>query len=286
MKRLSKLNFTETRPEIIRSKRFFGLIYGIVAGITFACASWGLDGYVLSQSHGYLPWFNLVAGIILCSAFGGLQGWLTARMESSLLGLVFWFFSSLFFAWLTVALPLQITPFIVSKIDPNLGALLDYGNNIEFIFRFGVALAWVAPFSLMIGITQLPVIEPAVFSTSIFGKLGPFFFCIVVMGISGFVSDSLINAQFRAALTGMDSTIQFVVDNKGNSDVDPILSREMHARSLVTMEEQVTETRHLFIGSYDEYLGEIHVLVNFDGAWIDCDVFYGQPSTCKNAVEK
>ncbi len=286
MEKLSKLNFSEVRPEVIRSKRFFGMLYGMVAGVSFAFASWGLDGYILSKSHGYLPWFNLIAGIILCAIFGGIQGWLTSRMENSLFGLLFWFISSLFFAWLTVALPLQITPFIVSKFNPELGALLDYSNNIEFAFRFGVALAWVAPFSVMIGVTQLPVIEPAVFSVSVFGKLKPFFFCIVVMAISGFVSDNLINAQFRNAITGIDNTIQFVVDNQGNTDIDPALTREMHARAFSTLEKYIKPSRHLFVGSYDEFLGEIHVLVNFDGTWIDCDVFYGQPSTCKLAIQE
>jgi hypothetical protein len=286
MKAPNKLNFSEVRPEILRSKRTFGIFYGITAGIAFACASWGLDGYLLSQSHGYLPWFNLAAGILLCALMSGLQGWLTARMENSLLGLVFWFISSLFFAWLIVSLPLQITPYLISKINPQLGALLDYSHNIEFIFRFGVALAWIAPFALIIGITQIPMIEPAVFSTSIFGRLKPYFFCIVVMGISGFVSDNLINAQFRNAVMGMDKTIQFVVDNKDNPDPDPLLSREMHAAALKTVEDQVQDSRHLFVGSYDEYLGEIHVMVNFVGPWLDCRVMYGQPSSCKLAGQQ
>jgi hypothetical protein len=284
MKRLSKIDFSEARPEVVRSKRTFGMFYGIIAGITFACASWGWDGYLLSKSHGYLPWLNLAAGMILCSIIGGLMGWLTARLEKSLLGVFFWFISSLFFAWLAIALPLQVAPYIVSTLNPQLGALLNYGSNIEFIFRFGVALAWIAPFALIVGVLQLPTIEPAVFSTSIFGKLIPFFICIVIMGISGIVSDSLINEQFRSAITGVDKAIQFVVDNKNNSNIDAALSRQVHARAFSTVGEYVKESRHLFVGSYDEYLGEIHVMVNFDGPWIDCNVLYGQPSTCKIAA--
>ena len=84
MKRLSKLDLSAERPEVIRSKRIFGMVYGIMAGITFACASWGMDGYLLSQLHGYLPWFNLIAGMILCSIVAGTLGWLTARLEKSL----------------------------------------------------------------------------------------------------------------------------------------------------------------------------------------------------------
>jgi hypothetical protein len=286
MRKLNRLDFSEVRPEVIQSKRYLGLLYGICAGITFAFASWGMDGFLLSKSHGYLPWLNLVEGAVLCTFVGGLQGWLTARFENSLLGLVFWCCSSLFFAWLTVSLPLQITPYVVSKINPRLGSLLNYSENIAFIFRFGVALVWVTPFTLIIGITQLPITESAVFSTSVFGRLIPFFFCIIVMGISGYVSDSLINAQFRTAIRGIDNTIQFVVENKYNKNIDPALSREMRAASLIDVQEYVKSSRHLFVGSFDEFLGELHVFVNFDGPWIDCDILYGQPISCELAVKK
>jgi hypothetical protein len=286
MKHLSKIDFSEESPDVIRSKRIYGMLYGIVAGITFASASWGWDAYLLSKFHGYLPWFSLVAGIILCAIVGGVLGWLTARTQNSLLGLIFWLLAAIFFAWLVVSLPLQIAPYIISKINPQLGKLLDYSKNIEFIFRFSVALAWVIPFALIIGVTQLPITEPAIFSTSGFGKLKPFFFCVIVMAISGFVSDSLINEHFRNAIMGIDKTIQFVVDNKNNDDIDPALSREMHARALSTVEEYIQDSRHLFVGEYDEFLGEIHVMVDFDGTWIDCDVIYNQPSNCKIAIEK
>ncbi|MCE9645116.1 MAG: hypothetical protein K8S20_03870 [Chloroflexi bacterium] len=286
MTRLRKLDFSEARHDIVRSKRTFGILYGIIAGITFACASWGPDGYLLSHAHGYLPWFNLAAGILLCALCAGLLSWLTERTGSSLLGMAFWFISAMIFAWLIVSLPLQIAPFMISKFNPGLGAFLDYSSDIELPVRFGVALAWIAPFTLIIGVTQIPMIEPAVFSTSVFGKIKPFLFCIIVMAISGFISDNLVNAQLRSAITGLDNAIQFVVDNQGNDNLDPALSREIHASALRTVEQYVGPERSLFIGSFDNELGEIHVLVHFDGPWLDCRVLYGQPSTCSTAVEK
>ena len=262
------------------------MLYGMIAGLTFAVASWGLDGYILSNSHAYFPWTMLITGMIFCAILSGIVGWLTARSESSLLGVVFWIISSLFFAWIIVVLPLQINPFIASKLDPQLGALLNYKEDFEFAFRFGVSLAWVLPFMLIVGVTQLPISEPAVFSTSIFGKIAPLLFCIVVMSIGGSITDNLINSHFRAGIAALDNTIQFVLDNKNNVNVDKALSREMHARSLSTVEEYVQESRHLFVSSYDEYLGDLHVLVKFDDQWVDCNVLYSQPVSCKIAEGK
>jgi hypothetical protein len=280
MKPLSKFDNINARSEVIKLKKKFGMLFGMVAGLTFAITSWGWDGYLMSRSHAYFPWIMLITGAIFCAILGGIVGWLTARSESSLLGLVFWITSSAFFAWIMVALPLQINPFIVSKLDPQLGRLLDYEKGAEFAFRFGVALSWVVPFMLIIGVTQVPISESAVFSTSLFGKIVPILFCIVVMSISGAITDNLINSHFRSAITALDSTIQFVLDNKNNENVNNALSREMHAGALNTVKEYVQESRRLYVRSYDEALGDLHILVKFNQQLIDCEVLYNQPNFC------
>ncbi len=285
MKNLPGIENMGARPDILRQKRIFGMIYGIMAGLAFAASSWGWNSYSLNQAHAYFPWNTLITGAALCGMFGGLIGWLTARTESSFLGILFWLFAALFFAWLTVALPLQIIPAIASQLDPQLGAFLNYNGDIEFAARFGVALAWILPFTLIVGITQIPVTEPAVFSTSIFGKIAPMLFGMAVISIGGVITDSLINAQFRSAIVALDKTVQFVLDNKDNEDVDPLLAREMHARAFATVEEAMTGTHYLAVGSFDETLGDLNVLVKFDDTWVTCEVLYNQPISCKPAVE-
>jgi hypothetical protein len=223
----------------------------------------------------------LSVGLVFCAILGGISGWLTARFESSLLGIVFWLIASAGFSWLMVALPLQINPAVVSMLDPQLGALLNYGGGDNFVYRFGASLVWILPFMFLMGVTQLPIAEPAVFSASFFGKISPLFFCILLMGISGTVTANLINEHFRDAIASLDTTIQFVADNKGNENADPTLSRQLYARALWEVNDQVEQSRHLFVGSYDEYFGEFHVLVKFGDQWVDCLVLYNQPNSCK-----
>ena len=97
-------------------------------------------------------------------------------------------------------------------------------------------------------------------------------------------TDNLINSHFRDGIAALDTTIQFVLDNKGNQNIDKDLSRKLHARSLTTVEEYVQESRHLFVSSFDSSLGELHILVKTDDHWIDCLVLYSQPVLCKIAV--
>ncbi len=286
MKPLASIDTLNSRPEVLRQKRIFGMLYGIMAGLAFAVSSWGWDGYSLSQSHAYFPWNVLITGAILCATIGGIIGWLTARIESSLVGILFWLLGALFFAWLTVALPLQIAPAIAAKFDPQLSTLLTYDGDIEFASRFGVALAWIFPFTMIVGVAQLPVMEPAAFSTSFFGKVAPLLFGMAVISIGGVITDSLINAQFRSAVIALDKTTQFVLDNKGNENVDPLLARELHARAFATVEESMTANRYLVVGNFDETLGDLDVLIKFEKAWVTCEVLYNQPISCKPVTPK
>jgi hypothetical protein len=255
-----------------------------MAGLAFAASSWGWDGYLLSQSHAYYPWNVLIVGAILCGIAGGIAGWFTSRIESSLFGIPFWILAAIVFAWCIVTLPLRTAPLIASMLDPQLGSLLNYSRDIEFAYRFGVALAWVIPFALLAGVIQLPIVEPAVFSTSIFGRIAPSLFCAMVLGIAGIITDGLINESFRGAITSLDNTIQFVVDNKGNEHIDAALSRQVHARALETVKEDVQEARSLFVGGFDETLGEFNILVKFGDTWVTCEVFYNQPINCGPAI--
>jgi hypothetical protein len=104
------------------------------------------------------------------------------------------------------------------------------------------------------------------------------------MCISAIITDSLVDAHFRNAYYTLDTTIQFMVDNQNNENVDPALMRQYHVRAFTEVNEQVQESRHLFVGSYDESLNEFHVLVKFDEKWVDCLVFYNNLSSCKLAT--
>jgi hypothetical protein len=47
------------------------------------------------------------------------------------------------------------------------------------------------------------------------------------------------------------------------------------------VEDVIDQPRRLIVGSYDEWLGQINVLVQFGDTWVDCAVVYNQPSLCK-----
>jgi hypothetical protein len=55
----------------------------------------------------------------------------------------------------------------------------------------------------------------------------------------------------------------------------------MHQGSLGVVQGVLTPQRKLTVSGYDQYLGEVDVLVKFEHAWVECKVFYSQPSNCQ-----
>lgn len=269
----------EARPDVVRTRRTYGFFYGFFLALAFALWIWLPDALVLERAHALEPWFKLLVGTLVCLPVGALAGWLTMRVERGWFAAVVWLGAAIVFAWISVALPFQIAPQWLAASHDLPSGFTPVIFDALFV-RVWVAYAWVAVFVIVAGVLEMPMSEAAAFSTSFFGRIGPFLLCAALMGITAFMVDNLNNSPFRGPITLTDETIQFVVDNLGR-EVDPKLRRTMHMSALQTITDLVTEPRQLLIGEYDQDLWNIHVLVRFGDVWVDCLTVYNQMSNCQ-----
>jgi len=272
------------RADVVRSKRIYGIWYGVALGFAFSIFAWGVDAYLLSKTTALFPWLKFIGGAIPAVIVGGLAGWLSARLDKAILAVFIWILAALFFAWLTVMLPLQISPRLLVMAEPDIQGLLHYEYYPEFSSRIGVAFAWITIFMFITGLLQLPMSESAVFATSVLGKISPMLVSLVLMGIAGSIIDGLNNELLRKPIYEMDATIQFFVDNRGR-EIDKQESRKMHQGSLRAIQGLVSSDRTLVVSGYNEYLEEVEVLVQFEDAWVECLVLYSQPVNCKQVEQ-
>jgi len=278
---MKSMELTTERPDILRTKRIYGIWYGAIVGLAFAFFSWGIDSYQLSNYHGIQPWLKFAVGAALCTIVGGMTGWFSAKVNKPLYSILFWLIAASIFAWLTVNLPLVIMPKILSILDPQLSGLLHYTYYDDFNSRVSVGYTWLSIFIAIAAILQIPLSDSAVFSTSTFGKLIPLIMAVILMSISGTIIDNgLINEPLRTATISTDNTIQFIVDNRGK-EVDKTEARRMHTGAFRAIDDSVTPQRELIVSGYDGLLGEITVLVRFEEDLVECQVIYNQPITCK-----
>lgn len=255
----------------------------MTVGLTFAVTTWGFDAVWLNNANGLQPWVKLLAGAIPCVVIGGITGRVSAQLDKSILALLLWIIAGSGFAWLTVAVPIQAAPRLIAFVEPGTQGLLNYVYYEGFNIRIGVAYAWITIFVGIVGLLQIPLSDSGVFSTSTGGKLAPIFVIMIIMGICGFIVDGLINKPLRSATTAMDETLQFYLEHQGE-DVDSATARKMYLGSLREVEEHIAPGYRLIVGSFDEYFGEVQILVKFQTAWADCAVIYDQPILCKEVI--
>lgn len=267
---------------MINRKRRYGIVYGAVVGLAFAVSTWGMDGYILSQSHGFLPWLKPILAGLFCALAGGMAGWATARFERWLVTAAVWLGAAAFFGWLTISLPLQIAPQIAAWVEPSLTPMLEIMSFDQLTARFAVAMLWITPFIVIAGGLQNTLVESSVFAASRGGSIAPFLLGILVVSISGVIVDSFNNEPVRSAVVAMDRAIQFVLDNRG-LEVDPALSRKNHAGSLRGIGDDVTARRAMTVTGYSSDLGEFRIALKFERILADCVVVYNQPAFCKAA---
>jgi hypothetical protein len=276
---------SDSAAAIARDRNTFGLVYGVLAGGSFAVCMWGLDAIQLAQLHALFPWLKLLVGIVLCAVVVGLAAWIAVRIERPGLSFLVWLGAIGMLAWISVAVPLQITPSLAQAIEPDLSGFIHYATGEGFVARFWIALAWIGIFMSITGVLQTTLVDTAVFSASLFGKIFPFLACIILAGLGGIMLDDMINVPFRKALAAVEAPVQFLLDHRGQV-IDPVVSRQFHAGALRGVREEITSTRQLFVGEYDESFVLIDVLVRFDNAWVVCITVNGQASFCKLAESK
>jgi len=280
MKLYSSETSSTIRPEILRIKRMYGFWFGAALGLTFSIFAWGIDAYLLDRMHGLLPWLKFLGGVIPCILLGGFTGWLSARLDRPLFALLLWGAAASIFAWLTVGLPLQITPRLLSIVEPDIRDLLHYTYYEAFSTRVGVAYAWIAIFVSLAGFLQIPLSDSAVFSTSFLGKISPMLTTLVLMAICGTIVDGLNNELLRSPIDAVNLTTQFMLDHRGD-EIDPLVSRRMHLSALRTVEDLVTPDRKFIVSGYDQYLEQVQVLALFDKAWVECELVVNQLIRCE-----
>lgn len=260
-------------------KQIFGLSYGMIAGLAFSVTLWGLDGLKLAQAFAYFPWTKFVVGAPLAMLVCGAAGWLTSRWGKPLLGVLLWALAAGALAWLTILVPIVIAPSAMKLLVPEFRSLLHYTFYDNTTILTAVAFGWVGITAFIVAIIQVPMVEQAIFSINLLGKIMPHIICAVLMLVGGSVADSLNNRPLREPLLSMNATIQFALDHQGKQ-VSPKAARDVHLASLRTVQDLITEERRLVVSDFDPLLENVTILVNFDGNWAECDTIFGHALTC------
>lgn len=268
------------KTSVNNRKQLVGLVFGLTAGLAFAIFAWGVDGFVLARAHGAYPWVKFIPGLLISFISGGLVGWLTVRLQNPFLRILLWLLFAYMLSRLFIWLPIKATPQIIGWFDSYLGNFLNYPLYKDFNHVQWVGFVVIALISILCGLLENVLIDQALFSTGTFSVVVPIVVCFVFFCLAGSTIDGLYNKQIRQPILAVDKLIQFAVDNT-DKEVSPETSRAMHLAAVTTIKELLPLERSLILSNYDQMLGQIDVLVKFNGSWVKCTTVYNQVTFCK-----
>lgn len=261
-------------------KQLVGLLFGLTAGLAFAVFAWGVDGFLLANAHGAYPWVKFIPGILISLISGGLTGWLTVRLHNPLVRILLWLLFAFLLSRLIMWLPIKAAPQIIGWFDSYLGNFLNYPLYRDFSHIQWVGFVVIALIALLCGLLENVLIDQALFATGTFSVAVPIVISFVFFCLAGSTIDGLYNKQIRQPILAVDNLIQFAVDNS-DKEVSAETSRAMHLAAVKTITELLPLERSLILSNYDQMLGQIDVLVKFNGSWVKCTTVYNQVTFCK-----
>lgn len=261
-------------------KQFVGLLFGLTAGLAFAVFAWGVDGFALARAHGAYPWIKFIPGLLISLIGGGFTGWFTVRMQSPIVRILVWLLLAFLLSKLVLWLPIKAAPQIIGWFDSYLGNFLNYPLYKDFNHIQWVGFIVIALICLLCGLLENVLIDQALFSTGTFSVAVPLVVCFVFFWLAGSTIDGLYNKQIRQPILTVDNLLQFAAEN-ANTEVSVETSRAMHLAAVNTIKELLHLDRSLILSNYDQMLGQIDVLVKFNGSWVKCTTVYNQVTFCK-----
>ncbi len=273
------------KPEMSKKKQVAGLWYGLAAGLAFAVFAWGVDAFLLASANNSFAWVKFIPGLFICLCSGTLVGWLTVRLQNTLLAILLWIGQALLFAHLIIWLPLKIAPVLIRLFDPALGDYLKYPFYPELKQNLWVGFAIIAAVSIIIAVLENILIDQALFSAGTHAVVVPVIVAMLAFSLVGSTGDSLLNKHLREPVLIVDKLVDFAYENR-NNDISSDLARKMHLNALKPVEDLLTDHHRVILSNFDQYLGQVDVLVIFKGHWVKCITIYNQVTNCTPLFEK
>lgn len=273
------------KPELSRKKQIAGLLYGLAAGLAFAIFAWGVDAILLARAHGAFTWVKFIPGLLICLLSGALAGWLTALFEKVWLSILIWLAQALLFAHLILWLPLKVAPAIIKLFNPALGDFLKYPYYPELQQNLWIGFVFIAAVSIVCALLENILVDQALFSSGRFAIIVPLVVSAMAFALIGKTTDTLLNKNLRDPILSVDKVIEFTIENDGK-EVSKEVARKMRLFAFSQVENAITPQRKLILSNFDEMVGQVDVLVDFEGQWVKCPVIYNQVSVCSQVFVK
>lgn len=266
--------------EFSRKRSNLGVRYGLIAGLFFTLAAWGLDALVLTRCQSALPFLKFIAALLICVPTAMLAGYLTAKIESGMLGLLIWGGLAVLYTFLVINLQLKFFPWILTKIRPELSPLINFEELIGIGGYWFYCLFAIGITCLLCGFLENVLLDQGLASSSLVGPHMPFVVCALIMLLSGLFGDLLIIRDFRKPIVAYDQLLKNAAIYYGQ-EIDAETRRNLRLGTADILGELVLQPHIMTLVGVDRYLSLTSLVIEFDGQTVLCQAVQSKPTFCK-----
>lgn len=263
-----------------RKRNNLGVRYGFIAGLFFTLVAWGLDALILARYHAALPFLKFLPALLVCVPAATLAGYLTAKSENGLLGLVIWGALAVLFTFLVVNIPTKFFPWYLSKIRPDFIPIIHFEELIGLGGYWFYCLFAIGITCMLCGFLENVLIDQGLASSSLVGPYTPLIICAMFMLLAGLFGDLLMTRDFRKSVVQYDQLLTNAAIYH-NQEVDVRTKRELRLGTAEPLGDLVLEPHTLILVEIDRYLSLTKILIEFDGQAALCQAIHAQPTFCK-----
>jgi len=263
-----------------RKRTNLGVLYGLLAGIFFSLAAWGMDAGILMRHNVTLPFLKLLPALLICVPAAIIAGFVTAKYEHGLLSFAVWAALAVLYTFTVINIPIRLVPWLTSKILPEFIPVIKFQEltNIGHYWFYGIfAIGFTC---ILCGILENILIDQSFAASGPLGAMIPFVICMAIMTGAGFSGDLLMTNHFREPMVMIDTLLQNGATYY-NQEVDKLEARKMRLNIVRPLDDLVLKPHSLTLVSTDNYLGLMKVLVDFEGKYALCHIVYSQPTFCE-----
>jgi hypothetical protein len=262
-----------------RKKLKLGFLYGLFAGLAFSIFTWGVDAWLLARAHATYPWVKFLPGLLVCILAGGITGWLTIRIDKHAIALLLWSILAFVYSWLAIWLPFTSAPSFIERLDPALVQYFHFSQVKDISQILWVSLVTIGLAAVLAGLLEINLVQQASISSNAASTVGAFLVATILFTSVGSATDQMINSNLREPIQVLDKLFNFAMENAG-VEVPRQTARRMHLSAVSQLDEVIDKQRSLTLAGFDENIGIVDVLVDFEGSIVKCQVIYTQPTDC------
>ena len=158
-------NLPDRSEDYKKGKVRLGVLFGLIAGLTFVIITWGFDGFLLSRANAFFPWAKLVLGVIPIVALCIAAAWISSIFDNGLISLLVWLIFGGLVAFVGGHISFEGLSLYYRLVDPQLAARLQYPVDSGIVTRLVMSMVICAAICAVAGLFFGTLLDN-VFSTS------------------------------------------------------------------------------------------------------------------------